>query len=180
MYTGVNNMTSQTLERLLKEGDRKTVGNVARIVDLCGDDAESFGALFEFLFHEESAVQMRAADAIVKLAKLYPLLLPPYKERILDEVTLLNHQEVNWHTAQLLGMLEFSKKEAAKAMAVLQKFLTSKSSILKTCALQGMCDIATKHPAYKKEVLQTITHATETGTPAMKARGRMLLKVLKG
>lgn len=172
-------MTSQNIERLLREGDKRTVGNVALVVEKAGNDTESFAAIFDLIFHEESAIQMRAADTLVKIAQQYPEMLQPYKERILNELTLLNHQEVNWHTAQMLGILKLTKKESEKAIGVLKRFLQHKSSILRTFVLQAMCDIAQKHPLYKEETISIITKATESGTPAMKARGRMLLKVLK-
>ena len=53
--------------------------------------------------------------------------------------------------------------------------LQDRSSVVKTCALQGLADLAQHEPNPRPTVLEILSEATRNGTPAMKARSRKLL-----
>jgi hypothetical protein len=52
------------------------------------------------------------------------------------------------------------------------------SSIVKTFAMQGLSDLARQHVKLQPMVVDLIQSLTRTGTPAMHARGRILLQQL--
>ena len=62
----------------------------------------------------------------------------------------------------------------------MQSWLESESSIVKTMAMQGLADLTRQDASLMEEVLDTLRILTRSGTPAMRARGRMLLKQLEG
>jgi hypothetical protein len=62
---------------------------------------------------------------------------------------------------------------------VLQGWLDDKSSIVKTCAMQGIADLTRQDPTLRDEVLDLLRALRRSGTPAMRARGRILIEQLE-
>ena len=52
----------------LRGGDLRSIGRVAEVIALAGDDPARFDALFAAMFNDEPVVQMRAADAVEKIS----------------------------------------------------------------------------------------------------------------
>jgi len=71
----------------------------------------------------------------------------------------------------------FAANHAQRVVAVdiLFDYLRDKSSIVKTCAMQGLAGLAAQDAALKAKVLPLLKELTDVGTPAMRARGRKLL-----
>ena len=59
---------------------------------------------------------------------------------------------------------------------MLRSWLDDRSSIVKTCAMQGLASLTRWNPAMLPEVLDMLRLLSRSGTPAMRARGRILLK----
>jgi hypothetical protein len=53
--------------------------------------------------------------------------------------------------------------------------LQDRSSIVKTCALQALAELAVDDSSIRHEVTELLRQSTRNGTPAMKARSRKLL-----
>jgi hypothetical protein len=62
---------------------------------------------------------------------------------------------------------------------VLESYLEDSSSIVKTFALQGMADLAHSDQGIRQQAIQLLRQAARSGTPAMKARSRKLLRRLE-
>jgi hypothetical protein len=58
----------------------------------------------------------------------------------------------------------------------LQLYLDDRSSIVKTFALQALTDLSQNDDALRAKVKQLLEAAVHSGTPAMRARARNLLK----
>ena len=69
-----------------------------------------------------------------------------------------------------------TEAETARAAAVLQSWLNDKSSIVKTSAMHGLAGLTRWEPSLQPEVLDMLRILSRSGTPAMRARGRILLK----
>jgi len=67
-----------------------------------------------------------------------------------------------------------NKGERARAIEMLKGFLTDRSSIVCANALESLSDLATD-PANAEDVHELIRRFTKTGTPALRARARILL-----
>jgi predicted ATP-dependent protease len=59
-------------------------------------------------------------------------------------------------------------------------FLDDKSRIVKTFSMQALADLAQEDEVLRREANKIITDLVESGSPAMKSRGKKLLKQLKG
>jgi hypothetical protein len=81
---------------------------------------------------------------------------------------------------QLLPRLELTAEERQVVINILEGYLNDKSSIVKTFAMQALADLAMEEVGLRQEIIGKIEALTASGTPAMRSRGKKLLKKLKG
>jgi len=124
---------------------------------------------------DDPLVRMRAADAAEKVSRKQPQLLRPFKAELLRLLDEAGEQELRWHLAQMVPRLPLSGRERLRAAATFRRYLEDRSSILKTCALQAIADIAADHESLRAETRACLGYAAKNGTAAMKARARKLL-----
>lgn len=121
---------------------------------------------------------MRAADAIEKITVDRLELLLPYKRELLGLAASSREKEFRWHMALLLPRLKLRGSERLAAMDILHEYLGDGSSIVRTCAMQGLADLARLDPSLIPRIRPLIEKLTAIGTAAMRARGRKILKQL--
>jgi HEAT repeat protein len=167
--------SSSTLLRRLQGGDRRSLGRSAVVVRDAMEDPALVGDLIGALDDPDPIVRMRAADALEKATRAHPVRLTPFKTTLLRQARSSGQHEVRWHLAQLLPRLPLTRRERASAVTTLHEYLQDRSSIVRTCALQALADLAAVDPALRPAVRATIEAAMVDGTPAMRARGRKLL-----
>jgi hypothetical protein len=119
---------------------------------------------------------MRAADAIEKVTTHRPTLLQPFKKTFLAIASRTTQQEVRWHAAPIIPRLDLTPAERAAALDILFDYLRDKSSIVKTFAMQALADLAATDPQLKSKIFPLLEELTQIGTPAMRARGRKILR----
>ena len=168
-------MKKPDLLKKLSGGDRRSIGKSEEVVADVLTDARLFKPLFECLLEDDPLVRMRAADAIEKITGMRPEFLQPFKSRLLRRVALIDQPEVRWHVAQLIPRLELTKGERKEVVALMDGYLTDKSSIVRTYAMQALADVASKDAFLKPRIVKQLQKLTDEGTPAMQARGRKLL-----
>jgi hypothetical protein len=78
--------------------------------------------------------------------------------------------------AAIIPRLPLNPKERQLASCSLRDYLQDGSSIVKTCALQALADLAVDESSIRHEVIEILRQATRNGTAAMKARSRKLLR----
>jgi hypothetical protein len=105
-------------------------------------------------------------------------LLSSYKRIIIKELSQIEQQEVCWHIAQVLPRLEYTAEQEKEIIEILKRYLSHKSKIVNVNAMEALVDLAEKNQTIVKEVIDTIRLHVETGSPAIQARGRNLLKRL--
>jgi hypothetical protein len=167
------------LLEMLTGGDRRSIGRSNEAVAKVLAEPGLFGVLFEGLLDADPLVRMRSADAVEKITVLHPEYLQPFKQRLLDQVALTDQQEVRWHTAQLIPRLALSPEERSRAVSILEGYLSDKSSIVKTFAMQALADLAVQDAGLRGTIVPMLEALTQQGTPAMQSRGRKLLARLK-
>jgi hypothetical protein len=160
----------------LAGGDRRSIGRSNQIVKQVLAQPALFSQLFAGLRNRDRLVRMRAADAIEKITLRNPALLRPYKLQLLELVGRTDEQELRWHVAQLLPRLELSEAQRAVALDILFDYLRDSSSIVKTFAMQAIADLVRGNDMLAVKILPMIRELTEIGTPAMRARGRKILR----
>ncbi|HLI75317.1 MAG TPA: hypothetical protein VKV02_00105 [Acidobacteriaceae bacterium] len=130
-------------------------------------------------FDAREGVRMRAADALEKVSRIQTEPLRPFVGLLLGLFEETGQNEVRWHLAVLLPRLPLSVEERCRTVAVLERCLEAKSSLVRTFALQGLADLARQEESFAPLVLDRLRTAERTGTPAMKARSRKLLRELE-
>ena len=164
----------------LTGGDLRSIGHAQEVVDEVLADPQQFGELVMGMLHVDPVVRMRAADAVEKVTHTHPKWLQVYKAFLIEKVAPLEQPEVRWHVCQLLPRLELTAEERQVVINILEGYLNDKSSIVKTFAMQALADLAMEEVGLRQEIIGKIEALTASGTPAMRSRGKKLLKKLKG
>lgn len=164
--------------KLLAGGDRRSIGRSDEAVQIVLESPDLFRALVDAILAPDPVVRMRAADAAEKASAAQPELLLPEKDRLLTVVAAIPQQEVRWHVAQMLPRLQLDPAERRAALEILQGYLSDRSKIVCTFSMQAMADLAQQDPGLLPDVLPHLQQLAETGSPAMRSRGRQLLKRL--
>jgi hypothetical protein len=163
------------LLKLLKGGDRRSIGQADRVAEMVLKDKRLFRGLMKGLWAEDFLVRMRAADAAEKVTRKRPELLEQYKKELLSLLAVAREQEIRWHLAAMVPRLVLSVHQRRAAMVVLEGYLGDRSSIVKTYALEGMAELVGEDTKLRTAVMEILREAARNGTAAMKARARKLL-----
>jgi hypothetical protein len=163
------------LTKLLEGGDRRSIARAEEVVKMVHANPGLFPELLEAMWSPDPIVQMRAADATEKITRANPALAVPHKKELLGLAAEAREPGLCWHLAATLPRLTLRGGERSRAIALLHDYLEMKSSIVKTCALQALAEMAWEDPKLRAKVTDILRQATRTGTAAMKARSRRLL-----
>ena len=163
----------------IQDGDRRSIGKVDEVVDQVLGSVSLFEELIDGLFISDPVVRMRSADAVEKITLVKPDLLKPYKRKLMHLAADTEQQEVRWHMAQILPRLTLKPEDRKIIVEILFTYLNDKSKIVVTFALQALADFAVADKKLRPRVIRVLEELTETGSPAIKNRGRKLLKELK-
>src|SRR6266478_7385571 len=172
-------MRRQNIAAMLRGGDRRSIGRSDEVKRLVMRQPERFPEIVESLWDEDPVIRMRAADAAEKVTLTRPELLNPHKQELLGLLAEAEQIELRWHLALMVPRLTLSRPEIQRAAAALQRYLEDRSSIVKTFALQGLAGLSRQDPSLRELARKTCEESLRTGTAAMKARARKLLKELK-
>jgi hypothetical protein len=138
--------------------------------------------LIELMWDDEPGVANRAADVLERVSvdptPAIRRVLVEYKEALLGLLPDARYIKLRWNLALLIARLPLTLSEARRAASALQFYLDDRSSIVKTAALQGLADLTRHDPASLPAVLDLLRIQGRSGTPAMRARSRHLLKRL--
>jgi hypothetical protein len=160
----------------LTGGDRRSIGRADEVAKLVLKQPAFFRELMTGIRDADPLVCMRAADAAEKVSRKRPELLHPFQAELLRLLDEASQQELRWHLAQMVPRLPLTQKQRVRAASALRRYLEDPSSIVKTCALQALAEIAARDASLQPEVKTLLQKAVRTGTPAMKARSRKLLR----
>ncbi|HYA64051.1 MAG TPA: hypothetical protein VED66_12690 [Candidatus Sulfotelmatobacter sp.] len=168
-------MGSRKLTTMLAGGDRRSIGRSNEIVSMVLRRPQQLPELIGCLWSADAIVRMRAADAIEKISLQKADLLERYKADLLELMEGAQQQELRWHMALVIPRLPLTESEQKRAVASLRAYLNDRSSIVKTCALQGLADLSRVIPALRPPIKKLLEESSRTGTAAMRARARKLL-----
>jgi hypothetical protein len=163
----------------LSGGDRRSIGHSNEVVAQVLAHPAYFRQVFDGLSNDDAVVRMRAADVIEKITLQRPELLQPFKKGFLTIAGSSDQQEVRWHVAQIIPRLHLTARDRAVTLDILFDYLRDKSSIVKTWAMQAIAELAAVDPELKRQVTPLLDELTLIGTPAMRARGRKILRQLR-
>jgi len=135
--------------------------------------------LIECLWDEDPGIANRAADALERASYHRPTLAAPWKDSLLGLLAEAGQNKLRWNLALIVPRLQLTPPECRRAAATLRTYLDDKSSIVKTCAMQGLAELTRHDPSLLPEILDLLRILARSGTPAMRARGRILLAKLE-
>jgi len=98
---------------------------------------------------------------------------------LLGEIARNEQQEVRWHVALMMPRLDLTAAERLVALGILTGYLEDESRIVKSFSMQGMADLASQDGALRPVVVPILEELTKSGSPAMRSRGRKLLKQIE-
>jgi hypothetical protein len=169
-------MKHARLKQMLQGGDRRSLGKANQVAAQILEDSDQLLDLIECLWSDDPVVRMRAADAAEKVSVRRPDLLQPFKKELLGLADEAEQAELRWHLALMLPRLSLTKIERERARSTLWRYLEDRSSIVKTCVLQGLAELSKGNAEQEAEMLSLLEQVQRTGTPAMKARSRKLIR----
>lgn len=165
--------------QLLSGGDRRSIGKSNQVVAEILKRPDRLAELIECMWSDDAIIQMRAADAVEKVSVQKPELLAPFKAELLGYAGETTQAEMRWHMALMLPRLPLTSAERERARIRLREYLSDRSSIVKTFALQGLTELAVGDAPRESEMIDLLQKAGRSGTLAMKARSRKLLLQLQ-
>jgi hypothetical protein len=174
-------MTRQNRIRAILAEGRRTQG-AGRAFDaavMVLEEPRLSRQLIECLWDEDEGVAGRAADALETVVGEHPQVSQPWKEALLGLLVESRAIKLRWHLALIVTQLKLTPPECRRVADVLRDWLDDRSSIVKTCAMQGLAELTLQDSSMKDEVLDLLRAITRSGTPAMRARGRHLLKQME-
>jgi hypothetical protein len=174
------------LRSMLREGrERISVGRAEEVAALVLAQPQLFSSLMECLWDDDPGVVNRAAHALERVTRDgHPgpiALLNSWKRSLLGLLPEAKQNKLRWHLALIVPRLTLTGAECARATETLHSWLEDESSsIVKTMALQGLADLTRHEPSLLPPVLDLLRIYGRSGTPAMRARSRLLLQQLEG
>ena len=161
---------SGPIRAMLSEGrGRISVGRAEEVAALVLAQPEKFSRLMECLWDRDPGVVNRAAHALERVTRdampVFGPILDSWKTSLLGLLPQATENKLRWHLAQ----------ECRRTAAALRSWLQDGSSIVKTMAMQGLVDLTHQDASLLPEVLDLLRILSRSGTPAMRARGRLLL-----
>jgi hypothetical protein len=169
----------ESVRQMLVPGGRLDAGRVWEVVELVDGQPGKLARLVECLWDKDPAVANRAADALERVTRERPARAQRWKESLLGLLAEADEKKLRWNLALVTPRLKLTVPECRRAAEVLSSYLDDKSSIVKTAALHGLADLTRQDPASLPEVLDLLRVAGRAGTPAMRARSRILLEKIE-
>lgn len=166
---------SQSIQKKLTGGDRRSLGRAGEVLELMRAEPGRVGELVQLLWDSDAVVRMRAADCLEKLSLEPQFDLRSYSAELLGLMAESLQSEVRWHLALMAPRLQLRGVEIRRAAAILEGYLEDRSSIVKTCAMQGLWELSLQDSGLRSQVIELVRQAARNGTAAMQARARKLL-----
>jgi len=181
-----------TIRSMLAVGrNRISSGRTAEVVNLVRANPKKLKQLLECLWDEDPCLAMLAADALEKLTRqrdpvpdetqksILKTLQGSWKAPLIGLLAEATENKLRWCLAPVIPRLALTVPECRRVAEILLSYLEDSSSIVKTMALQGLADLTCQDGSLLPEVVDLLNIHSRSGTPAMRARGRMLLKRLE-
>jgi hypothetical protein len=94
------------LEKQLTGGHPNSLGNTEAVVSQVLKDHSLFEELFNCYFSDDEVVRLRVSNAMKRICKAQKLLLLPYIDRFLNEISKIDQASTQWTLASLFLSLE--------------------------------------------------------------------------
>ncbi len=167
------------IRAMLAVGTRMAKGRVGEAVELVRAEPGKIARLVECLWDDDAGVANRAADALERVTRGEPEVLARWREPLLGLMAEAAENKLRWNLALTVPRLSLTSAECRRTAQTLESYLEDKSSIVRTAALHGLADLTRQDAALLPSVLEHLRVAERSGTAAMRARSRILLRKLE-
>lgn len=165
-------------------------GYVDEAIALVEREPRRMESLVECMWDDVPGVANRAADAVEQLTRNGAIwhqvsiesakAIQPWKAELIGLMAEAKVNKLRWNLALIVTRLKLTLAESRAVAQLLEEdYLTDASSIVKTCALQGLYSLSRQHPTLEPEAVEMLQIHGRSGTPAMRARSKNLLKALE-
>jgi hypothetical protein len=158
-------------------------GRVPEIAEWIGELPRRIPSLIKLIWDDDAGVASRAADVLERISRwASPALMRAileFKEPLIGLLAESALPKVRWNLALALPRLKLTMPECRRMAAILEGWLEDSSSIVKTAALHGLADLTRQDSSLISDVVDLLRQGERSGTPAMRARSRILLKALE-
>jgi HEAT repeat protein len=161
----------------LAGGDRRSIGESDAVVATVLTTGTGVSEIIEGLDSADPVIRMRCGDVLEKLSRRNPGCLLPHRARLLALAKTTAEQELRWHLAQMLPRLPMTARQRRDVAAVLQRYLTDPSRIVRVSALQATVDLAGDDARLRAMAAVQVKAALSAGSPSEKARARKLVRI---
>ena len=156
---------------------------VVAIAEWICDRPKQIPRLVELLWDDNAAVSNRAADVLERITREASPALQRAVEAFTGELIGLLEEaraaKLRWNLALVIPRLSLTGQQCRRVAAALNGWMDDPSSVVKTSALHGLADLARRECSLITDVLDLLRMAERSGTPAMRARSRILLNKLE-
>lgn len=156
---------------------------VPEIAEWIGELPRRIPSLIELIWDDDPGVASRAADVLERISRwASPRLMRAimeFKEPLMGLLAESTLPKVRWNLALTLPRLKLTVPECRRMAATLEGWLEDRSSIVKTTALHALADLTRQDGSLLAKVEDLLRMAERSGTPAMRARSRILLNALE-
>jgi hypothetical protein len=160
-----------------------SLGRVPEVVALIEAQPRLATRLIQLLWDNDPGIAQRAADVLERVSRKpspsLACILTNSKDALLGLLTEAQLKKLRWNLALTLGRLPLTLPDCRRTAAAFQTYLDDPSSIVKTAALQGLADLTRHDPSQLPAILDLLRIHGRSGTPAMRARSRILLACLE-
>ena len=164
---------------ILKEHSKRQMVRIAKWV---GNDRKRFKQLMDLFLHGEFRVTQRAAWIISECYELNPQLVIPWLPAMIKKMQEPGvHDAVRRHVVRLLQFVEIPPSLLGTVVSLCFDYLGSVESpiAVKACSMTVLVKIAEREPDLKRELQTAITLLLPYVGPALRTRGRMIVKQLE-
>jgi hypothetical protein len=158
-------------------------GRVCLVAEWIADRPRSLRRLLELLWDEDQGVANRAADVLERITRAPSETLKAavarFKVELIGLLSDATFAKVRWNLALTLPRLELTVPECRRIAATLETWLDDSSSIIKTAALHALAELTRQDSDSLPQVIDLLRVKGRSGTPAMRARSRILLNKLE-
>ncbi len=141
--------------------------------------AKVCGELVGLLRDGDRAVVERAARTLKKISERDAGALYAWRKALLKEAFRAVDVRVQWNLSIVLGRLPLRGADKGLAVELMFERLRDRSGLNRTMAMQALMDLSEGDEGLRARVMVIVREALEGGTPAMRARARRLLGVVR-
>jgi len=155
--------------------DMRSPGNTRELVRDVLQDHGSVDVLVRAVQTGDKYVRMRAMDALQKISVEHPELLQPFVPDLLGCIAKIPQQEVQWHVAQIIPMLQLTSEQQERAHAICRAYLAAQSRIVQAWALTALVRLGQMNPSYRQEGDALLEQALKSDSAAVRTRAELLV-----